>query len=300
MNPIVVFNKNHADAEQIKKLYSVLPMLHEFGDKRSVLDDGTEVLGPQKHLELLDLKTRFDTRKRCTLYPLHSTHYLLQKIRMPQSLHVLVSFCSVVDWQGPEAEKYFLTLSDQPDPECIRIGHYNFHCGQYVASILEDLTMCIDSIRSILMSQKDKFKKAHLKIIPLGVGPTIRTRLGDALGPYIIPAYALALQYACIGMVNSQWVHTLEIVESSGSIVIPGVPGVTVVHTSRDVFDFNHLEATPVVLAPSDSFCKIGSKKHLNERTLAYSIQNNSNIHDFYDKEPMLVSWPFSNAKNTS
>jgi hypothetical protein len=160
----------------------------------------------------------------------------------------------------------------------------------FVSSVYEDLVMCLSIVRSAALARNDK---VHLKMVPLGVGPTIRTRYGDFLGPLLIPAYVVALQYAITAIVDDSWVAVLEFVDSMHGQLSPyvNVPHVQVLSgLARDAFDFSRSEAVMrAVIAPCDSFCRVGGSD--KDKTLAATLANNSNLRDLTNSID-FIAWP--------
>jgi hypothetical protein len=210
----------------------------------------------------------------------------------------MICFSAIPDWHasGLDAESLFLRPMDS---QMIwpRIGPYSFNFCAFLNSMYEDLVMSLQTIRNTFLDSEGLLvfpKKAHVKIVPLGVGPTIKTRYGEYLGPILIPAYLLALQYACNLFVDDSWVDTLEFVDHTYGQLSP-LLNIRKVHimsgVSRDAFDFTGSSGLPVLIAPCDAFCKIGGLQ--GDKTLAATIANNSNLRDVLRaSEVKFASWP--------
>lgn len=276
--------------DEVRSLYAVLPTSHEYGDKRSVLADGTVISGREAHDQLASRDLRLKTRKRVALITTTATHMGTGTWRQPLKAPttVYIAFVSTADWQAVDldAESFFLCLdSNLHGP---RIGPYTFNFTAYVASVYEDLCMSLSALRQV--AHRDGVK-LHIKLVPLGVGPTIRTRFGDYLGPTVIPAYLTALQYACNAMISDTWTEAIEFVDHTGGAISPFVSvkrSVKVISNStRDALDFSGARGRPAIVAPSDSFCRIGGAP--TDKNLAATLAMNTTMR--LDKsEPSFVN----------
>lgn len=288
----VWFNKGWSTEEDQRLLHKSLPVAHDYGDRWSMLDSGAELVGRQAHDLHLAPEVRIRTRKRCSLCVVSATHVGSGAARriLETPFDVLVSFTATPDWHavGLDAEYFFLRPFDDKQA-WPRLGPYMFAFTTFLTSVYEDLVMSLTAIRSNLHG-----RKVHLKLVPLGVGPTIRTRYGDLLGPAMIPVYVVALQYALLAMVDATWVHCIEFVDSLHGQMSPfvSIPHVQIVSgQSRDAFDFSRSDAPArAVLAPCDSFCRIGGLE--KDKTLAATLANNSNLRDIVKQDPQFVAWP--------
>jgi len=279
--PLVVFNSSWSSREEQVEIHAKLPVSHEFGDRSAELVDGTVLKGRAEHDAYVSQQLRMKTKKRCTLINVLATHtgFGLTRGPLEQSLGVLTCFLTVADWHasGLDAETFFL----QPVQSiCPRVGQYSFNFTGYMASMYEDIVMALQSIRLSLGQ-----KKAHLKVVPLGVGPSIKSRYGDSLAPLVMPAYLMALQYACNEVLHESWVDAVEFVDHSRNLSpFLSLDRVRIYSNSRrDAFDFKDISAgtVPVLLVPCDPFCRIGGKA--NDKNLAATLANNSNLRSQLD-----------------
>lgn len=296
LGPFVFYNKHLSSEKDQKLIHDALPLKHEYGDRNATLSNGEKIYGRAEHDRIIDRNTRINGRKRCTLFNLTATHYGqdLNRVELEHPMPVVACFVSVPDWhaEGLDVEQNFLLptneLSIGKGP---RIGIYTFALGNFIESIYEDLVMSITVVRQMFLSNKIK---CHLKIVPLGVGPTIRTRYGQYLGPYLISGYLLALQHACNTMLAEQWVDTLEIVDHTAGKMTPTVDlrKIRIIsNLSRDVLDFSGSVGWPAIICPCDSFCKIGSVK--GEKNLASTVAENTNLRSFDISAYTYLQWPF-------
>lgn len=265
------------EADQ-KLLHEKLPLSHEYGDRRSTLKDGTSIIGKVAHDAYASPELRIRCRKRCSVFRVQSNDRIVH-----------LCFASIPDWQaiGLDVESFFLTTHTSALP---RIGPYGFNIGAYISSVYEDLVMSFHAIKASRKSTKDKF---HLKLVPLGIGPTVRTRFGDYVAPIVLPAYIMALQYACIYNINDSWVDTLEFVDHTRGSLSPFVNIVNVriiSNTSRDAYDFSGSTGIPAIVAPCDSFCIIGSTSE--DKTLATTLANHSDLRSQVSGPIEFKSWP--------
>ena len=265
--------------DEVRALYDALPTSHEYGDKRSVLADGTVLVGREAHDALVARELRLKTRKRVALVTTTATHMgtgtWRQPLKAPMRVHI--AFVSTADWQavGLDAEALFLCLDGNLHGP--RIGPYTFNFTAYVASVYEDLCMSLSALRQVALQEGAKL---HIKLVPLGVGPTIRTRFGDYLGPTVIPAYLTALQYACNAMISDSWVEAIEFVDHTGGAISPFVSvkrSVKVISNStRDALDFSGARGRPAIVAPCDAFCRIGGSP--TDKNLAATLAMNTTM----------------------
>jgi len=291
---VIVFNSSRSSAEEQFELLQKLPVSHEYGDSLTTfVIDGLDKKLDRKQTDLIvSPEFRIKTRKRCTLLPLDVRYICSGALRRPiEPFQVLACFLAVHDWQaeGLDAERFFLK-SDTDAASGPKIGPYYFDFAAYALSVYEDLAMCFDSLKAIVNANK---LKCHLKIVPLSVGPTIKTRYGDLLAPYVVPVYLIALQFACNAFLNSSWVHTLEFVDHSRGLMTPTVDlsGIRVLSgISRDALNFSGCIGMPAILLPCDSFCVLGSR----DRNLASTIASNTNLKDFDLMGSTFSAWPFS------
>jgi len=297
IGPFVFFNKHLSTSEDQKYLHERLPIKHEYGDRSATLSNGDKIFGRSEHDKIVDKRLRIKARKRCTLFNLMATHYGLDinRVQLETAMPVVACFVSVPDWhaEGLDVEENFLLpTNDDVIGRGPRIGIYTFALGSFIESMYEDLVMSITVVRQLFIANKIK---CHLKIIPLGVGPTIRTRYGQYLGPYLISGYLLALQYACNSMLTENWVDTVEIVDHSAGKMTPTLDlrKIRIIsNLSRDVLDFSGSVGWPAVICPCDSFCRIGSVK--GEKNLASTIAENTNLRSFDISAYTYINWPFS------
>jgi len=298
-NSLIVFNKSRSTAEDQFELLQKLPIAHEYGDASSVfiIEGKEERLGRAETNERVNPELRIRGRKRCTLALLTATHTGVGLARRPitEPIEVLTCFAAVPDWQAEnlDAELFFLKAEDSDAPELSptgpRIGRYIFDFAAFALSMYEDLAMCFDALKDTALESKTR---CHLKIVPLGVGPTIKTRYGDCLGPYIIPVYLIVLQFACNAYINDSWVETLEFVDHSKGLMTPtlNLKKVRILSAvSRDAFDFTASTGLPTILLPCDAFCVLGS----GARNLATTLSNNSNMKSIDFAQSIFRPWPF-------
>jgi hypothetical protein len=294
---IIVFNSTKCTAEDQYELLKKLPEAHEFGDGSSqfIINSETVRYDRQQTDTYLDPELRIKTRKRCSLASLVASHFGIGAMRRPiEPLEVLACFLSVPDWQAKDldVERFFLKIdpSKQIGPS---IGKYSFDFSSFALSMYEDLVMSFDAIKDTVVNSK---LKCHLKIVPLGIGPSIKSRFGDFLGPYIIPVYLIVLQFACNACLTSDWVHTVEFVDHSKGYMTPtlDLKGVRILSCiSRDAFDFAGLvqDVLPAILLPCDSFCSLTSKT--TSRNLVSTLANNSNLRSIDFLQSAFKAWPF-------
>jgi len=301
MQPVVFFNSNWSTKAEQVQLHALLPKEHEFGDKKSTLSDLTIIEGPEAHASYADRLLRIKTRKRATLVTLKATHMGFGRYRKPTNAIILCCFAAVTDWEAPflDAETFFL-LHNPLVPIGPQVGPYHFAFSTYIGSLYEDLIMSLmilktsaDSVnamaQTVASADAPGPQKVHLKIVPLGVGPFIKTKYGDVIGPTLSQAYLVALQYACNVMLNSSWIETLEFVDfTKGLSPYLHIQNVRIMTTSRDVLDYTGSSGIPALLAPCDAFLKIGH----GEKSIVSTISKNSNLLDCMAIEPHYVSWP--------
>lgn len=277
------FHTSYCTVNEIESLHGVLPASHEYGDRKSTLANGQIVEGREAHDALCAPSLRMKCRKRCTLIDATCTHVGSGAWRVPLKgpAQVLLAFVPTVDWHavGLDAESTFLKLDEASVVQGPRIGPYTFNFTAYVASVYEDICMSLDLLRQAAAS---KGRKLHIKLVPLGIGPTVRTRFGDYLAPTVIPAYLTALQYACNAMIHDGWVEALEFVDHTGGTISPFVNVRRTVKiisgSTRDALDFAGARGLPTVLAPCDAFSRIGGLP--SDKNLASTLANNSNLRD--------------------
>lgn len=290
----VWFNRAWCSEADQKTVHEALPEAHDYGDRWAALPGGRELLGRQAHDAHCSAELRMRARKRCTIGLVKATHTGSGAARqaLPGPIDVLVSFCATPDWHavGLDAETFFLRPYDNQN-NWPRIGPYMFMFTSFLTSTYEDLVMGLMAIKAEAIKAD---KRAHLKLVPLGVGPTIRTRFGDLMGPLLIPVYLVALQYALLASVDDSWVQCLEFVDSMHGQMSPyvAIPKVQIISgQSRDAFDFSRSDAgLKAVLAPCDSFCRIGGQPR--DKTLAATLANNSNLRDVLQVPLTFVAWP--------
>lgn len=275
---IIFYNSDESTIEEQFDLYSKLPLSHEFGDKSATLKDTTVIRGPSEHEAHCSNELRIKCRKRCTV--LFLTAKSTAKKVLSEKLKVLTCFFAVPDWQAQrlDVERYFLKSSGLGP----RIGTYVFNFTKFVESVYEDFLMAFYALKKGAVGYK-----LHLKIAPLGIGPSNRTRYGDYLGPTVIPAYLFALQYACAVGLDASWIETLEFVDHVHGQVTPQVAGS--ISRSRDIFDFEGCKGLPAILAPTDAFCVVGSVETAN--TLSATMANNSDLRSLLMEKPVFLPW---------
>lgn len=277
------FHPSYCSIEDVQTLHERLPVSHEYGDRKSTLVDGAVVEGRDAHDAWCPPDLRMRCRKRCTLIDACATHLGSGTWRAPLKvpLHLLLAFVPTVDWHavGLDAESTFLKLEDASIVQGPRIGPYTFNFTAYVASVYEDICMSLDVLRQASLARG---RKLHIKLVPLGIGPTVRTRFGDYLAPTVIPAYLTALQYACNAMISDAWVEALEFVDHTGGSISPFVNvrrTVKIISAStRDALDFAGSRGLAAVLAPCDAFSRIGGSP--SDKTLASTLANNSDLRE--------------------
>jgi hypothetical protein len=301
MQPVVFFNSNWSTLTEQIALHSLMPKEHEFGDRKSILSDSTVIEGPEAHGSYVDRALRIKTRKRSTLVTIKATHMGFGRYRKPTNAIILCCFTAVTDWEAPflDAETFFL-FEDPLVPIGPKIGPYNFAFSSYIGSLYEDIVMSLMILKTssesvnamaqtVASAEAQGPQKVHLKIVPLGVGPFIKTKYGDNIGPYLSQAYLIALQYACNVMLNSSWIDTLEFVDfTKGLSPYLHIQHLKIITTSRDVLDYTGSTGIPALLAPCDAFLKIGH----GEKSIVSTIAKNSNLLECMAIEPHYVSWP--------
>lgn len=301
MQPVVFFNSNWSTKAEQVLLHSLLPKEHDFGDKRSVLFDGTVIEGPEEHAKYADRILRIKTRKRSTLVTVKATHTGFGRYRKPTNAIILSCFAAVIDWEAPflDAETFYL-INNATVPIGPKIGPYNFAFASYISSMYEDIVMSLmilkisaESVnalaKNVACADSSRSDRVHLKLVPLGVGPFIKTKYGNIIGPLISQAYLVAVQYACSVIIDQRWVETLEFVDFTKALSpFIQIPGVRVMTTSRDVLDYSDAVGIPALLAPCDAFLKIGH----GEKSIMSTISKNSNLLESIALDPHYVSWP--------
>jgi hypothetical protein len=170
-------------------------------------------------------------------------------------------------------------------------------------SVYEDLVMCLTAIKAYIWPMVVSSKrKAHIKLVPLAVGMSIRTRYGEFLGPLLIPAYLTAVQYACNTFLDDSWVETLEFVDHAYGQLTPvlALRHIRIFSSSvRDAFDFSGATGIPILIAPCDAFSKVGGSP--SDKTLASTLAANSDLSARISKSQyQFVSWPFEGRTNIS
>lgn len=294
VSPVVVYNGAWSNKKQQESIWALLPDSHAFGDTKTLLPDGKTLEGRKAHDEYADPKLRVATRKRCTVTQLTASHIGVASNRISvDPFRLLACFTCVPDWQasGLDAESFFLLDPSQAATTMPRVGPYAFHFTAYVGSMYEDLTM---SLMTMKASALQMGVRLHLKIVPLGVGPTIRTRNGSPLGPVLMPAYLTALHYACLSLVDSTWCEVVEFVDHTpGRLLSPciNVSGVVTLSGHRDALDYSHSQGgMPAIVAPCDAFCRIGGVP--TDKYLSATLANNTNLRDILSLKPTFVGWP--------
>lgn len=283
--PQVFFNSYWSTESDQKQLHSLLPVSHEYGDKKSILKDGSVLSGRTEHALYASDELRIKTRKRCTVLQVSA-----------EIAKVLACFVAVPDWHasGLDVETFFLRHSNAmetlPMP---RVGPYTFSFHSYVTNVYEDLQMALCCVKASL----PQGSKCHLKIVPLGVGPSIRTRYGEFLGNTIIPPYLLALQIACNVTVDDTWVDTLEFVDHFRGFVSPqlSLKRVRIISaSSRDAFDYGGISAeiVPAIIAPMDPFCVLGGLPDDKNKNIAFTMASASDLRERVSEETTFIGWP--------
>ena len=284
--PFIIFNSAWSTPDEQFELLKKLPVVHEFGDYHTVLENGTVLSTSEEHENYASNELRIKTRKRATVFNLTAKSYGLGHTRKTQNLNLSVCFLAVPDWQAAflDAERFYLKL-DYKVPFGPLVGPYCFNFASYIGSIYEDVLMCLMALKTLIMPGA----KGHLKILPLGIGPYLKTRFGQNVGLILIPYYLLALQNACGVFINETWIETLEFVDFTKSMSpYMELKNVKIMTTSRDALDFTGCTAQPLVLAPCDSFLRIGS----GEKNLASTILQNTNLEEERKKDFGFLPWP--------
>lgn len=284
--PFIIFNSSWSTAEDQFDLLKKLPVFHEFGDCHTITEDGVALHTAEDHENYAPNELRIKTRKRATLFSLNAKSFGFGSARKTQNINAVVCFLAVPDWQAAflDAERFYLKL-DYKLPMGPLIGPYTLNFSFYIGSIYEDTLMCLMALKTLILPGT----KAHLKILPLGIGPYLKTRFGQNVGLSLIPFYLMALQNACVTFINDSWVETLEFVDFT-KIMSPYIElhNVKVITTSRDALDFTGSSARPFILAPCDSFLRIGS----GEKNLACTILQNTNLEEELKKDFGFLPWP--------
>jgi hypothetical protein len=162
--------------------------------------------------------------------------------------------------------------------------------GSYLTLLYDDVVLALRSIRTYVSTVRHgighgaQSAKAHLKIVPLGLGPSIRTRFGDYVAPLAGPVYSVALKMALEATVDQTWCACIELVDVALTAFC-NVPKVRILNNStRDAFDFDGLQSNtiPVLLAPCDAFCKIGARPA--EKSLMGCLATNSNLTEVFSR----------------
>lgn len=291
--PVLVYNSAWSTAEEQQALHKLLPVSHAFGDKQSVLKDGTVLAGPRAHDAFCARDLRIRCRKRCTL--IHLTAFAcggygpVPVRALPEPEQVLVCFTAVPDWQaeGLDVDHFFF----RPCSDSVQVGSVAMSPSAYMMSTTEDLVMSITSIKHRAVASN---QRVHLKLAPLAVGPTIRNRFGDALGAFIMPLYVRSLQFAVQLLVDHTWVHTLEFIDFTRGQLTPHVrlKHVRVISGSRrDAFDFEGRDKTvwPVLVVPADAFSVLGQTA--GDRSLAATVATNSDLRQVLAAPWTCVPW---------
>ena len=284
----IYYNSIWSNVSEQKNLHALLPVSHEYADKKSVLEDGTTLAGRQAHDDYMSVEMRIKTRKRCLVLTIRPTE---------SKQRILSCFVAVPDWHAPglDVETFFLrnynTTETLPLP---RVGPYSFSFPTFMSSVYEDIQMSFAAVKDSLEG-----RKCHLKIVPLGVGPTIRTRYGEFIGNLIIPPYLLALQYACNVSIDDSWVDTLEFVDHFKGAVSPilNVKKVRIISaSSRDAFDYGmdytDTGVVPAIIAPMDTFCRLGGTENEKNKNIAYTMASGSDLRQCVIKDPEFKAWP--------
>ena len=286
MDPFIIFNSNWSSAQDQFELLNKLPVNHEFGDHKTTLSNGTILSTAEEHEMHASNDLRIKTRKRATVFNLTAKSYGLAHARKLQNLNVSVCFLAVSDWQAAflDAERFFIKL-DYKMPMGPLVGPYTLNFSAYMGSVFEDVIMCLMALKTLIAPGI----RAHLKILPLGIGPYLKTRFGQNIGLVLIPFYLMALQNACSVFINESWVDTLEFVDFTKTMSpYMELKNIKVITTSRDALDFTGHVGQPMLLAPCDSFLKIGS----GEKNLACTILQNTNLEELLTKNFGFLPWP--------
>lgn len=305
--PILVYNSKQSTAEDQLSLHALLPAQHDYGDTRSVLVDGTVLAGREAHDAYCSPELRLRARKRCYVMPLNATHTGSGQLRRPLAAPLAVVTCltAVPDWHAAEldVERRWLfgpgnTEASSGEASMVwpTVGPATFRFDRFIESAYEDIVMSLSAIyatvQSMRITSQNDGLKAHVKLVPLGVGPSIRSRYGDYIGHYAIPAYMLALQMACNAMINDSWACAVEFVDHTHGQMSPylALRKVRVISGSaRDAFDFEGSVGVPCLVAPCDAF----ARPDKCPRGLVATLSKNSNLADIMsDGPPVLVAWP--------
>lgn len=292
--PVVYFNSYWSSEAEQKQLHSLLPVSHEYGDKKSVLQDGSVLSGRTEHALYASDELRIKTRKRCLVMALKPDSAAAPSTEVRAS-EVTACFVAVPDWHasGLDVETFFLRHTNAAETLPMpRVGPYTFSFHAFLTNVYEDLQMSLCALKTSLAGSK-----CHLKIVPLGVGPSIRTRYGEFLGNSIIPPYLLALQIACNVSVDDSWVDTLEFVDHFRGFVSPqlSLKRVRIISaSSRDAFDFGGLAVgiRPAIIAPMDPFCVLGGQPEDKNKNIAFTMASSSNLRSAVSEETTYVPWP--------
>jgi hypothetical protein len=270
--PIIVFNSLWSTEEDQKEMQTKLAIRHDFGDSFSILPDNQELKGHEEHSVWASNELRIKTRKRVTLCEIKAHSSGFGQYKKKNDIDVLCAFLCVPDWQAPflEVETYFLRLDNYANGP--RIGPYVFEFGSYMTCIYEDAKMCLQALQGC---SHGTGRKLHLKIAPLGIGPTIKTRNGDFIAPFVVPSYLLAMQFVLTEFIDESWIDTLEFVDFTKTLSpFISKPNVRILTGSRDVLDFQGHKAVPCILVPCDAFLKIG----YGTKSVVSTIGQNSNL----------------------
>lgn len=314
-NPIaVVYNANWSTLDDQRALHSLLPVNHQYGDRISTLADGRRLLGSRAHDDYCPRALRVRCRKRatCLMVRAHSRGGYGPHRQEPLDtpLDIMACFVAVPDWQaeGLDAEAMFLrhvtpdvSMANRVGPS----GNYTFDFNAYIMNTAEDIFMGLWSLRQHALAAKSR---VHLKMAPLAVGPSIRTRFGDPLAPLLMPAYVQALSMACHSAVNATWIHTLELIDFTRGQLTPSlrIKGVRIMSGARrDAFDFSGIQdaVLPAILAPCDAFARVGLT--VESASLSACMANNSNMRQVLQQasfvyvpfgQPTLIKDDASNA----
>jgi len=266
--------------QDIKKLISMLPVYHEYADKKSILLNGKTLHGAQEHEEYCSLDLRIRTKRRCTLFSNICATHKGNHVALTKSLNIVLAMCATSDWQAQNLhiEKDILILADEKQKLCLpRIGPYYFNFNEYISSIFKDFCLGLCALQHHATSQQQKL---YLKIVPLGIGPSVQTRQGNFLMPHLMFLYKNAMLFALQMYINDTWVHTLDLVDNtSGTLLTPNYSNSKiniVTGLSRDILEFEDLgkDIQAAILCPTDSFEHIGGFPI--QKNIGSSIANNS------------------------
>lgn len=286
---------------ELKTLIDKLPVSHAFGDELSVLETQEILVGPAAHESYISNHLRKKTRVRtyvCLTTVQYVGGYGPYQRKAIHEHSVLVALVSVPDWsaKGLDIEDHVLVKESPEWP--IPVGQRYFHGPNYSRLVYRDFAVAFRGLQESC-GPLCATHKLWLKISPLAMGPSIMSPEKINLFAFAAPWYTQALAMAIQEYANSSWIHAIELVDFTGTLVglanfLKQPEGVQIICPSnRDILDFTAcpMDVLPACIAPIDSFCAPwkNEKPRTSFDSLASCIINNTNIQASTQKQFHLI-----------